>query len=136
MKSFKFILLAALMLFAGKSFAQKPLDELSDKELSARFDQQIKELNAELNLVKTKLKGDKLNTELKTRQVQIKNEIKQVKENKKIVDKAIKTQAKADKAISAAETAQKKAEEAKDKAMKLKKEAEEAARKALHLRNN
>lgn len=136
MKLIKTTLFAALMLFAGQTYAQsqQPLSEMSDKELSAYFGQKADELNAEIKLVKTQIKGDKLNENYKTKLVQLKNELSKVKNNKSIVDKAIKTQNKADKAIAAAEAAQKKAEEAKDKALKLKKEAEEAARKALYLR--
>ncbi len=136
MKLIKTTMFAALMLFAGQTYAQsqQPLNEMSDKELSAYFGQKAAELNAEIKLVKTQIKGDKLNENYKTKLVQLKNELSKVKNNKSIVDKAIKTQNKADKAIQAAETAQKKAEEAKDKALKLKKEAEEAARKALYLR--
>lgn len=136
MKLIKTTMFAALMLFAGQTYAQsqQPLSEMSDKELSAYFGQKADELNAEIKLVKTQIKGDKLNENYKTKLVQLKNELTKVKNNKSIVDKAIKTQNKADKAIQAAEAAQKKAEEAKDKALKLKKEAEEAARKALYLR--
>lgn len=136
MKLIKTTMFAALMLFAGQTYAQsqQPLSEMSDKELSAYFGQKADELNAEIKLVKTQIKGDKLNENYKTKLVQLKNELSKVKNNKSIVDKAIKTQNKADKAIQAAEAAQKKAEEAKEKALKLKKEAEEAARKALYLR--
>lgn len=136
MKLIKTTLFAAMMLMAGQSFAQaqQPLEDMTDKELSAHFKQKADELNAEIKLVKTQIKGDKLNEAYKTKLVQLKNELAVVKSNKAIVDKAIKTQSKADKAIEAAEAAQKKAEEAKEKAMKLKKEAEDAARKALYVR--
>lgn len=134
MKTLKYFLAVFALMMAGHVCAQTNLDDLSDKELSMKFDQKIKELNAEINLVKTKMKGDKLNSDLKTQMVQLKNEVKVVKQNKKIVDTAIKKRDKADKAIAAAETAQKKAEEAKQKALKAKKEAEEAARKAILLR--
>lgn len=136
MKAIKIVFLFAMFFMGTQAFAQKTINlvDASDKELSDYFKQQADELNAEIKLVKTKLKGDKLNGELKGQLVQLQNNVKRVKENKKIVDNAIKAQAKADKDIAKAEKMQKQAEQAKQKAMESKKKAEEAARRALTIR--
>ena len=129
-------MLAALLLMGSTSIYadDRNLESMTDKELSQHFAQRTDELNAEIKLIQTKLKADKNNVELHTQLNNCKSELTCVKNNKKIVDNAIKTRAKADAAVEKAEKAIQKAEKLKEQAKELAKKAETAAREALKAR--
>lgn len=135
MKTLKFMITALLLMGSSCVMAQsQDFDRMTDKQLSAYYQQRINELNAEIKLVNTKLKNDKENVDLHKQLNNCKAELNISKQNKKVLDNAIKTRAKADKAIEAAEKAIQKAEKAKEKARELAKKAETAAREALKTR--
>lgn len=134
MKKIKFMVVAMLMMCSTSAFAQRDINQMNDKELSAWYGQQIDEMNAKIKLVKTQIKGDKANVELQTELTKLNAEVKKAKEDKKVIDNAIKAEAKAEKAIENAEKMAQKAEKAKKDAERMKKEAAEAARKALQIR--
>lgn len=137
MKTIK--LLLATILFMGCTCVwadSKPLSEMSDKELSAYYEQTINELNAEIKLINTKMKADKDNVDLHRQLNTCKADLKTAKANKKIVDNAIKIRNKADKAIEKADKAIEKANKLKKEAEELAEKADKAARQTLKLRQN
>jgi len=135
MKALRFMIAALLLMGSTCVWADDAnLEDMTDKEVSAHFQQKIDELNAEIKLINTKLKADKENVDLHKNLVQCKNDLATFKSKKKIVDNSIKTRAKADAAIVKAEKAIQKAEQLKQKAKDMAKMAETAAREALKVR--
>lgn len=134
MRIIKFAVFAFCMFCASSAFAQSDLSQMSNKELSQHFGQEIDILNQKIKLVKMQLKADKDNKEHQSEMSKLQVELKKAKDNKKIIDNAIKTEQKANAAIKNAEKMQKKAEEAKQKAEEMKDKAAEAARKAIQVR--
>lgn len=135
MKTIKFLLCAMLLMGSSCVWAQSPsLEDMTDKQASAYFQQKINELNAEIKLVNTKLKADKSSVELHNQLDNCKKELSIAKRIKKTIDTSIKEREKADKALAAAEKAMEKAEKAKEKAKEQAKKAETAAREALKAR--
>ena len=93
---------------------------LSDDVLSAQYKQEINILNLEIKTLKAKLKADSSNGDLKRELSAKQIELKEVKSNKKIIDKAIKSKAASEKAQKKAEKAQEKAKKAASDAKKVK----------------
>jgi hypothetical protein len=94
--------------------------ELSDKDLSDQYKQEIKILESEIKTVKIKLKADRNNIDLKTDLTVKSEKLKDLKSKKNIIDKAIKSKAASEKAVKKAEKAQQKAQQAASDAQKLK----------------
>lgn len=123
MKKIKY-LFAALMLCA-------PLlvnaDNLSDnKAKSDQYKQELKILTQEIKTLKAKQKLHPEDSSLAGQMVAKKAELAEVKNKKKIVDEAIKTEKASQKASEAAEKAKDKAEKATKKAAEAAKNAENA----------
>ena len=103
---------------------------LSDKELSEYFALKVNQIKAEMKVIKVQLKADQTNGELNNQLITKQAELENAKNNKKIIDNAIKASSKYDKTIKAAEAAEKKAKQAADKAVEARKKAEEMKKKA------
>ena len=108
----------AFMAVSMTAFAQT---EKTNKELSTEYKHQIAILNAEIKTLKAKSKADPTNAEYITEMAAKKADLADVKNKKKIVDTAIKTEKANQKAIEKAEKAKKKAEAAAKAAEEMKK---------------
>lgn len=117
-------ILAAMALVAipALSFAQTTK---SNEELSTEYKYTINILKAEIKTLKAKLKADPTVASYVTEMNEKKAELKNVKNKKAIVDKAIKTEKAHKKAIEKLERAKSKAEKAAKEAEEMKKHNEE-----------
>lgn len=130
MKNFKFALVALMLMCTCQTFAQKAIKDMTDKELSEYFALKVNQIKAEMKVIKVQLKADQTNGELNNQLITKQAELENAKNNKKIIDNAIKASSKYDKTIKAAEAAEKKAKQAADKAVEARKKAEEMKKKA------
>ena len=104
--------------------------ELTDRELSAKYKQEIDILTSEIKTIKLKLKADSDNkVQLQSDLEDKTNELKEVKNKKNIIDNAIKSKAASEKAAKNAEKAAINAEKAKQKAEKSESDAKQLKEK-------
>lgn len=104
-------IIAALAFIAMPSFAFAQSAK-SNAELSKELGHQISILNAEIKTLKAKRKADPTNADYVTEQAKKEGELKNVKEQKKILDTAIKAEKTSKKETQQAEKALKKHENA------------------------
>lgn len=115
---FKITLLIAVFCIPAVSNADEST-MVQNKALSAQYKSQITILGHEMKALKAKIKANPTDTSLRVELETKKGELESIKEKKKIVDNAIKTDKASQKAAKAAEKAKLKAEKAAEKASKL-----------------
>jgi hypothetical protein len=101
--------------------------QVSDKAMSAKYKEEINIVSSEIKTLKLKLKSDADNIELKSELREKSDTLKDLKDKKAVIDKAIKSKA-------ASERAAKKAEKAAEQAEKAKLDAEKADANAKKLK--
>jgi hypothetical protein len=110
----KLFALVALMCVPVLSFAQ------TNKEISNEYKSKISICKAEIKTIKAKLKLDKTDSSLNQQLIEKKSEFAELKSKKKVIDKAIKTEAAHEKAVKKAQKAKEEAEEAASAAKQIK----------------
>lgn len=112
-------IMAALAFMAMPAFAFAQSDK-TNEQISKELGHQISILNAEIKTLKAKRKADPTNAEYVTEQAKKEGELKQAREQKKILDTAIKAEKTSKKETQQAEKALKKHESASQDAEALK----------------
>lgn len=115
-KCFKFVLVMAMLCLPFISNAEDDTAMIQNKALSAQYKSQITISSHELKALKARVKANPSDMKLNVEMEQKKAELKDLKEKKKIVDTAIKTEKASRRAEKAAEKAKIKAAKAAEKA--------------------
>ena len=120
----KKMLLLCLAITLTGVFNATHSQELSNKALSAQYKYEIDALNSNIKTTKLKLKADQNNTELRSTLNTQQVKMKELQSEKKIIDKAIKSQSASEKAVKKAEKAARQADKAQTTAEKRERDAQ------------